>query len=90
MVLMGCLVLSAGGAEGRPLSEPFGWFSIPVVGITEVLPTCDGVYAQYKGTIAYKNKLAFERLEFDLSFHYRGGGATRFCFSLIRSGGTAV
>jgi len=54
------------------LKQPSKWFSIPVVGITEIKTFPDGIEAEYKGTIAYKNKLAFRKLSFEISCRFDG------------------
>ncbi|MGB0259468.1 MAG: hypothetical protein ACPGES_12520, partial [Coraliomargarita sp.] len=55
-------------------------FSIPTVGITRIDASPDGVAARYKGTIAYKNELKFESLEFDFVSQPQGSGERTVLF----------
>ena len=77
-MLMFCMTSLSSAAES--LSETEGWFSIPTVGITTIDAKPDGIAAHYKGTIAYKNKLKFESLEFDFSSQAQGSGDNTVLF----------
>jgi|GEM_PF-2346907 len=64
------------------LKQPSKWFSIPAVGITEIKTYPDGIEALGKGTIAYKNKLMLDRLEFDISIQHSEGKGFAVLFQL--------
>jgi hypothetical protein len=54
------------------LAEPDKWFSLPFVGISTIEAGTDCIEVQNKGTVAYKNRLEFEELNFDLNFSFDG------------------
>lgn len=58
--------------DGRFLNQPHKWFSIPHVGISEVETFPDGLEVRNKGTVAYKNRVSFVRLSFEMTFQYDG------------------
>lgn len=76
----------AGAALQRGLAEPAAWFSMPVVGITEIEPHLDGVTVSRKGTVAYKNRLEWRQLRFEINFtpDVRDGAAVLLQFDKQR------
>ena len=63
-------IFAAGAHADVPqikLAQPDKWFSIPYVGITQIEAKPDGLTFKNRGTVAYKNSLAFGKLQFELS-----------------------
>lgn len=77
---MAALSLVSLSPAAERLADPEGWFSIPTVGITRIDASPDGVSARYKGTIAYKNEIKFESLEFDFISQPQGAGDSTVLF----------
>lgn len=84
------LILTTGmystAMESQPLQQPDRWFSAPHVGITEIQTRPDGLTARYRGTIAYKNRLDFEKLQFALTVdpELQSGNAMQIDFNKER------
>lgn len=67
------------------LLEQERWFSLPTSGIAHVKADADQVVVSGQGSVAYKNKLTFEKLSFDFKGDFEDDSESMFMFQFNKN-----